>query len=426
MQAGVAKHKLSPKIGSELMGYGNRPSGSTGVHDDLYVRALVLDDGKKKLAFCSVEICYLRAPQIREIRDYVTRQTNFLAEHIFITTTHTHSAPAAHDVGAWDMPFEESVGSTILQADKAMQAAQIGVGAGLLMGHSINRRWLDRPADPAVGVIRVETMAGNPMAVIGNFACHAVVMGYDNFLISGDWPGYASRNLEETFGEDFVAIFMQGGAGDVNPLTETVQKRLTAGDPVMTIGELTTYYGDKDMAISDGWNIEDRAGGTFTECETLARAYVAEVQRIWQRVKTAADMQIWSEHVMIDAALSEDEPKPQTMPDFYRQLIPGITDEPLSLEITLIGIGDTVIIGQPGESFSETSVNFRKQCQQLGYTYAMFVTYANGSYGYLPPENAFYEGGYEVSWPLALGISRYTQARIQTAMMPILKKHIPK
>ncbi|MDQ7035825.1 MAG: neutral/alkaline non-lysosomal ceramidase N-terminal domain-containing protein [Anaerolineae bacterium] len=324
------------------------------------------------------------------------------------------------------MPFVESIGSTILEANEAMQSAKIGVGGGLLLGYSINRRWLDRPVDPAVGVIRVDTIEGKPMAVIGNFACHAVVMGYDNFLISGDWPGYASRNLEEMLGEDCVAIFMQGGAGDVNPLTETVQEHLTNGDPVITIGELTSYYGDKEMALSEGWNIEDRAGGTFAECEALARAYSAEVQRIWRRIKTVADSQIWSEHIMVDAGLSDDEAKPETIPDFFKQLIPGISNEALRLEIMLIGIGNTVIVGQPGESFSETSLDFRKVCQQLGYDYAMFVTYANGSYGYLPPENAFSEGGYEVDWPLAIGISRYTQARIQTAIMPILKKHIPK
>ncbi|MDQ7035824.1 MAG: hypothetical protein Q9P01_13615 [Anaerolineae bacterium] len=79
----MAKQKLSPKIGSGLMGYGNRISASTGVHDDLYIRVVVLDDGKNKSVFCSIEVCYLRAPQVHEIRDYVTRQSDLLAENIF-------------------------------------------------------------------------------------------------------------------------------------------------------------------------------------------------------------------------------------------------------------------------------------------------------------------------------------------------------
>ncbi len=46
-------------------------------------------------------------------------------------------------------------------------------------------------------------------------------------------------------------------------------------------------------------------------------------------------------------------------------------------------------------------------------------------YAYLPPEDAFPEGGYEVNWPLGFGISRYTQNRIADAIEPLLQKHAP-
>ena len=75
---------------------------------------------------------------------------------------------------------------------------------GFLYGYSINRRWLDRPIDPSLSVIRVDEVDGQPLAIVGNYACHAVVLGYDNLLISGDWPGYASRYLENDFGGDFI------------------------------------------------------------------------------------------------------------------------------------------------------------------------------------------------------------------------------
>ena len=81
----------------------------------------------------------------------------------------------------------------------------------------------------------------------------------------------------------------------------------------------------------------------------------------------------------------------------------------------MLGIGDTVILGQPGEAFTENAVEFRKSCQQMGYRCPLFVTYANGSYAYMPPANAFAEGGYEVEWALRMGISRYVQERITAA-----------
>ena len=37
------------------------------------------------------------------------------------------------------------------------------------------------------------------------------------------------------------------------------------------------------------------------------------------------------------------------------------------MEISLLGIGDVVILGQPGEAFTENAVEFRKTCQQIGY-----------------------------------------------------------
>jgi hypothetical protein len=61
----------------------------------------------------------------------------------------------------------------------------------------------------------------------------------------------------------------------------------------------------------------------------------------------------------------------------------------------------------------------------MGYYHAMLVTYANGSYAYLPPSHAFNEGGYEVSWPRRYGISRHVQDRIYDAISPILRRHVP-
>ena len=96
-----------------------------------------------------------------------------------------------------------------------------------------------------------------------------------------------------------------------------------------------------------------------------------------------------------------------------------------AIEIAMLGIGDVVILGQPGEAFTENAVEFRKLCQQMGYRYPFFVTYANGSFAYMPPANAFAEGGYEVDWPLRMGLSRYVQDRIAVATRPVLERRSP-
>ncbi|MEO1165454.1 MAG: neutral/alkaline non-lysosomal ceramidase N-terminal domain-containing protein [Chloroflexota bacterium] len=421
MQAGISKHALQPIVGSQLMGYGNRESGSDGIHAPIYVRALALQQDDVMFVICSIEICYLRPPDVRAIQAYVEAHSDLHRDSVLLTTTHTHSAPGAHDDSAWKTPFVAMVGDTIIEASLRLQPAKMGVGAGFLYGYSINRRWLDRPIDPSVSVIRVDTINGNPLAIIGNYACHSVVLGYDNLKISGDWSGYASRLLEAELGADCIVMVTQGGAGDINPLTETVRQRLQAGHPVTSIGELTTYYYD-DGTQDDAWNIEDRAGGTFVECETIARAYNATLKRVWRTISLIDAPTLSTASLSVSAMLADDEPPAQALPTVLQRFLPDMSQETMALDIRVIQLGDTIIMTQPGEVFSETAVNLRKMCQQMGYKHAISISYANGSYGYLPPENAFAEGGYEVIWALGLGISRHLQTRIQSAIRDYLHR----
>lgn len=427
LKAGVGRSIVTPKIGAKLVGYFNRPDGSKGIHDELNARALVLDTGDTIVALCSVEILWIWGSIIAQIRQAVAARCPLPAENIFIFCTHTHAGAGPHVFDDWETPLADSIADAIVDAYEARQPAKLAFGFGQLIGYNINRRWLNRPTDPSVGVMRVDTADGKPLAVVGNYACHAVVMGYDNYLISGDWPGYASRQLEAELiargGENPVALFSQGGAGDMNPLTETVRQRLEAGHAVESIGEITTFYGQMDEV--DAWNIGDRGGGTFFECETLALAYSKEVMRVYKKIAPSTDVPIWIEKTIVNGAVEADEPPAEGLPEAYYAILPELSATNVPLEIMLVGIGTAVLVSQPGEVFSETAVELRKRGQQMGYAFPWLVSYANGSYAYLPPENAFSEGGYEVQWARRYGLTSRLQDRITQAILPLLKHHIP-
>jgi len=382
LQAGISKRIITPRVGAKLVGYFDRLEGSKGIHDDLCARAVVLDNGEIRVAICSLELLWLGTKQANSIREMVSQHCPIRPENILITCTHTHGGPAPHDSEVWDTPLDELIADTIVDAYESRQPAGIGFGFGQLFGYNINRRWLNRPADPSVGVMRVDQADGKPLAVVGNGA---------------------------------IALFTLGGAGDVNPLTETVRQRLAAGHPVGTIGNLTSYYGKYQHNDPSTWNIEDRAGGTFLECETLARAYNAEVSRVWRAIQTESNPSIWTERTIVNGAAKPDEPRGGALPPEYRAYIPEM----------LLGIGAAVLATQPGEVFSETAINLRKTGQQMGYSFPWLVSYANGSFAYLPPANAFDEGGYEVEWALRIGLSRHMQDWINEAIMPILERHKP-
>lgn len=426
LQAGASRIAMQPKIGTDLIGYSQKQE-TLGIHDPIHARALVLESGDTIIALCSIEVCFFLTQDVSEMRAHIAEQCPIPAENVFFFATHTHAAPVFFDGENWiKSPLETAV-EAVVSAYKTRQPAKLGMGYGQLHGYSINRRFMNRPVDPSISVIRIDTADGNPMSILGNFGNHAVVMGYDNMYVSGDWPGYSSNRLESEFGGEFVAIFGQGGAGDVNPLTETVRQRMAAGHSVEAIGSTSTMYGTYDESDVHSWNIGDRAGGMFIEAETIAIAYNAEVMRVWRGIETSDEVELWASSVSVSGTPSDDEPPIPQVPElaamrerFQRILAEAIAND-LMMEIMLLGIGDAVIVGQPGETFSENAVQFRKTCQQMGIPHPVLVSYANGWFSYLTPENAYPEGGYEVNVAQSLGLSRKIQDRITEAIMPQLE-----
>ena len=427
LQAGVSCLALEPKIGTDLIGY-SQIQETLGIHDPIHARALVLDDGQTTIALCSIEVCLFLTQDVLKIRTLVADRCSIPAQNIFIFATHTHAAPTFFEPESWIKSPVETAAKAVIQAYENRQPAKLGMGFGQLQGYSINRRFMNRPVDPSISVIRIDTADDKPLSILSNFGNHAVVMGYDNMYISGDWPGYSSRRLESEFGKEFVAIFGQGGAGDVNPLTEAARQHLSAGHPTEAIGSTSTMYGKYDDDDVYSWNIGDRGGGTFIEAETIAIAYNTEVMRVWRSIETSDDIDLWTDRVHVNALPDENEvPIPDTPQirqsrERFQSILNDAMTQGLEIEIMMIGIGDALLVGHPGETFSENAVALRKLCQQMGIAHPVLVTYANGWFSYLTPENAYAEGGYEVEVAQSLGLSRKIQDRIMASILPYLKK----
>ncbi|MEM7531286.1 MAG: neutral/alkaline non-lysosomal ceramidase N-terminal domain-containing protein [Chloroflexota bacterium] len=442
--AGFGRVDITPKLGCKLVGYGGRDMGATGVHDALWVRAMVLQDttlpaGSATWVLVSADLCYIGGEILREIRNEINLRLGIPTEHILIATTHTHAGP---DDGRtivndetesrfernWDRSLADKVADAVATAYAVKQPATIGSATGILYGYSINRRWLDKPVDPGIAVLRVDDMMGKTLGVFSVFGCHSVVLGYDNYQISGDWPGNACQRMEETLttqmGHDVTCLFMQGGAGDINPLVTGVRERMRNGHTVISIGNISANYGRLDDVDKDNgaWSIGDRGGGTFEEVAELGAAYAEEVLYTVSRIQPRVPAQsLWSTTLTVNAAAQPGEhptaPKMSLIterPDFADPTnIPG--------ELMVLRIGDMVLVTQPGEVFAETAIQLKQQLRALGVQTPALVTYANGFLLYLPEPEAFEEGGYEVDWPMSLGISRHFQTNVRAVLKPIME-----
>ena len=127
LKAGMAKTVITPPVGTQLSGYGGRTEPSTGVLDDLYAKALVVDDGNERIALVVCDIIGFRIDMVNEIRAIIQQQTGIKPDNIMVTCTHTHSGP---NLRAADTAYVESlklhVAGAVAAAANSMRAARIG------------------------------------------------------------------------------------------------------------------------------------------------------------------------------------------------------------------------------------------------------------------------------------------------------------
>jgi hypothetical protein len=87
------------------------------------------------------------------------------------------------------------------------------------------------PIDPQIGVVRIDRMDGKPLAVVYQFACHPI-MNPPSRGNSADFPGVASKVIEENLGEGAMALFLQGCGGDINPVRYKEVNRPADAEPL--------------------------------------------------------------------------------------------------------------------------------------------------------------------------------------------------
>lgn len=90
------------------------------------------------------------------------------------------------------------------------------------------------PIDPQIGLLRLDRIDGSPLAVLYNFACHPI-MNPPSKGNSADYPGFASRVIEESLGEGAIAFFVQGCGGDINPVRYKEVSRPADAEPLGTM-----------------------------------------------------------------------------------------------------------------------------------------------------------------------------------------------
>jgi len=219
LKAGAAKVDITPAP-NEL------PPSYEGVHDRIYARAIVIDNGTTGAVLITVDAGGLSEDTWGNVTQRIQKELGIPAKNVLITATHTHSVPRRQGPGA---SLDDLIFSSAKQARSAMRPARIGYGSGLSF-INVNRNIIDRkthgwwegpnydgPSDKTVAVMTLEGLDGQPIAVYYNYAMHAVVLGQLD-QVSADVPGAASKYIENSFDDKVIALWSTGAAGDQNPI----------------------------------------------------------------------------------------------------------------------------------------------------------------------------------------------------------------
>lgn len=239
LRAGVARVEITPSALMQMYGYANRKCGpANGTHDPLMAKALVLESGGSRLAIVTMDLGSMVSDSVRE---KIASKLNIPV--VLLSASHTHSAPSFLPFGssptkdpaapAYLAELEGKIFSAVEQASRAMTPATLSVARGSLqLGYNRllprddgrSRALFDNlervpygPVDPELVLLRVDAADGNPRALLVHYAAHAVVLGPTNCKYSADYPGVMQAKVEQELPGTQV-MFVQGGAGDINPL----------------------------------------------------------------------------------------------------------------------------------------------------------------------------------------------------------------
>ena len=390
LRAGAASVDITPAAdGSLLMGgYGARPLGHTGIHDNIFVRAIVLDDGATQVALVAWELISVPDAVWADVSRRVAAELGIRPENLMLAAVHNHGAAILGATPASTAEYTKKVEAAAVEAIRLaksrLQPARFGSGTGAAY-LNMNRReltaaqgwWLgyneNGPSNKTVTVLRFEDMTGKPIAFLINYAVHVVVMGPENRQITGDLAGATSRFVERHY------------QGKDHPRSDAGERlKLRAAEKSDELVALWT-----SSAAGDQNPISMASGDDFTLVDAFGKVLGEEVVRVAGGIKTSGEARLGGAQKVVTCPGRAVEAGPRPRADYK------FTDaDPVNIRLGLVMIGNIPLAGVSGEVF--TLIHSRLQ-KESPFPHTIMVTHANGSAGYIPNDAGYEQISYEVT-----------------------------
>ncbi|MCL5998258.1 MAG: neutral/alkaline non-lysosomal ceramidase N-terminal domain-containing protein [Chloroflexi bacterium] len=395
-KASAGQVDLSPPVGGWMTGFAARVFPTAGIHDPIMARAMLLDDGRAKLAIVVCDIIGLTPAAVADIRHRIARKSVIPSTNVLISCTHTHSGPASmpfrgvmgHVDAAWLAEAQRKIVELVVALPGALAPAQFAVASASVSEIGYNRQDHSRPVDETLTTLTVEDSDGVPIATLVNYGTHPVVLGPDNLLFSADYPGEVARALEQQRGG--LGLFLQGTCGDVDPVvyrdrgwgTGTFDDTRAMGQCLAAAAvaalreaprtdEITLNVTSKLLEIPLDQPLAPEALAALIAGFEAERQQAVAVSNVMQE-QVALAMLEWAHE--LEGALAG-----------------GTLQRTLPSELFVAAINGVRIIGLPFETYTDIGLAVKCGLQPLR---VLFAGYANGLYGYCPTAWAKDQGGY--------------------------------
>ena len=210
IKVGWAKKSLIPDYLTPMAGYGARNGANyEGIHDSIWVRAVVFDNGKTISAYVSMDLLIV-PPSLK--LDKISENLGIDINNIFFTASHTHSSIGGYLEGLAGNIFggkydqnnlafiTSKTIEAINEAIKDLKKSKIGFGSiyaadfitNRLVGDSIGTH------DPFLRVIKIIRDDGKKASIF-SYSAHATCFGHNQRDLSGDYPvSYTHLTLPTT------------------------------------------------------------------------------------------------------------------------------------------------------------------------------------------------------------------------------------
>jgi len=212
--------------GTPLAGYSARESKpSTGVHDDICVKAVAFSDGEDTAVVVGADMLLVPTNVAEAVREAVAKETPLTANDILFTASHTHDSVGAFmpgliatiSFGKYDPKIPpilaKAFTSAILDAYKSMEPAKFAHG-DIDAKQYIHNRARNAGVDPVLNWMLIEKTSGKRCFVM-RFSGHPTILDDDNMEVSAEYPGYLQRAVEKATGA--TAVYLGGAVGSMSP-----------------------------------------------------------------------------------------------------------------------------------------------------------------------------------------------------------------